>query len=513
MAETANSNAPVVRFAPSPTGYLHIGGARTALFNWLYARGRNGKFLLRIEDTDRERNNEAAVAAILDGLSWLGLSWDGDAVSQFARADRHREVAAELLNRGAAYHCYASPAEIDAAREKAKAEGRPLIFLSPWRDRDPADAPPDVKPVVRLKAPREGETIVEDHVQGRVVFPNKDLDDLIILRSDGNPTYNLAVVVDDHDMGVSHVVRGADHLTNAARQTQIYQAMGWTIPQFAHVPLIHGADGAKLSKRHGAQGVEEFRAMGYLPEALRNYLVRLGWSHGDDEIISTGDLVRWFDIDGINKSPARLDFKKLDDLNGHYIRAATDDDLTRQIQQMLPHLDFQTLSETATDPKAPPRSDIALAREVLRQLPAAPDGTALATRFAAKGWDVFLRAVPSLKERSKTLTELVGGALFLVAERPLKLEDKAAKLLNAEGRASNAAVLKILAGVPAAEWTAQNLEARIKSHVEQTGAKLGTVAQPLRAALTGRSVSPPVFDVLELIGREEALARISEAAV
>jgi glutamyl-tRNA synthetase len=513
MAETATSNAPVVRFAPSPTGYLHIGGARTALFNWLYAKGRNGKFLLRIEDTDRERNNEEAVAAILDGLSWLGLTWDGEAVSQFARADRHREVAAELLKRGAAYHCYASPAEIDAAREKAKAEGRPQIFLSPWRDRDAKDAPQDVKPVVRLKAPREGETIVEDHVQGRVIFPNKDLDDLIILRSDGNPTYNLAVVVDDHDMGVTHVVRGADHLTNAARQTQIYQSLGWAVPEFAHVPLIHGADGAKLSKRHGAQGVEEFRAMGYLPEALRNYLVRLGWSHGDDEIISTEDLIRWFDIDGINKSPARLDFKKLDDLNGHYIRASSDDELARQVQEMLPHLDFKTLREIAIDPKAPVRSDIALAREVYRQLPDLATGGELAERFAAKGTDRFLRAIPALKERSKTLTELVAGALFLVAERPLKLEDKAAKLLNAEGRASNAAVLNILSDIPESEWTAPNLESRIKSHAEATGAKLGSVAQPLRAALTGRTVSPPVFDVMELLGPNEVIARISDAVV
>lgn len=475
-------------------------------------KGANGKFLLRIEDTDRERNNEQAVAAILDGLAWLGLAWDGEAVSQFARAERHREVAAELLKRGAAYHCYASPAEIEAAREKAKAEGRPLIFLSPWRDRDPKDAPKDVKPVVRLKAPRDGETIVEDHVQGHVVFPNKDLDDLIILRSDGNPTYNLAVVVDDHDMGITHVVRGADHLTNAARQTQIYQNMGWAVPEFAHVPLIHGADGAKLSKRHGAQGVEEFRAMGYLPEALRNYLVRLGWSHGDDEIMSTEDLIRWFDIDGINKAPARLDFRKLDDLNGHYIRASSDDELARQVREMLPHLDFKSLNDAATDPKAPPRSDIALAREVLRQIPVASTGADLASRFAAKGWDTFLRAIPALKERSKTLTELVGGALFMVAERPVQLEDKAAKLLNAEGRTSNAAVHKILSAIGDSDWTAPILEARIKSHAEATGAKLGSIAQPLRAALTGRAVSPPVFDVLELLGREEALARISDAA-
>jgi glutamyl-tRNA synthetase len=512
MAETAISNAPVVRFAPSPTGYLHIGGARTALFNWLYARGRDGKFLLRIEDTDRERNNEQAVAAILDGLKWLGLEWDGDAVSQFARADRHREIADELLKRGAAYHCYASPAEIEAAREKAKAEGRPLIFLSPWRDRDPSEAPKDVKPVVRLKAPREGETIVEDHVQGRVVFPNKDLDDLIIVRSDGNPTYNLAVVVDDHDMGVTHVVRGVDHLTNAARQTQISQAMGWAVPEFAHVPLIHGADGAKLSKRHGAQGVEEFRAMGYLPAALRNYLVRLGWSHGDDEIIATEDLLRWFDIDGINKSPARLDFKKLDDLNGHYIRTTPDDELARQIEAMLPHLDFKALASAPVDPKAPPRADIALALEVQRQLPDVANGGDLAKRFAAKGWQRFVRAIPPLKERSKTLTELVGGALFIAVERPITPDVKAAKLLNDAGRASNSAVHKILSDIPESDWTAAKIEALIKSYAEESGAKLGNIAQPLRAALTGRAVSPPVFDVLEILGRDEALARIDEAS-
>jgi glutamyl-tRNA synthetase len=510
MAETATSIAPVVRFAPSPTGYLHIGGARTALFNWLYAKGRSGKFLLRIEDTDRERNNEAAVAAILDGLKWLGLDWDGEAISQFSRADRHREIADELLKRGAAYYCYASPAEIEAARTKARAEGRAQIFLSPWRDRDGKDAPKDVKPTVRLKAPREGETVVNDHVQGRVVFPNKDLDDLIILRSDGSPTYNLAGVVDDHDMGITHVVRGADHLTNAARQTQIYQAMEWAVPEFAHVPLIHGADGAKLSKRHGAQGVEEFRAMGYLPAALRNYLVRLGWSHGDDEIISTENLLRWFDIDGINKSAARLDFKKLDDLNGHYIRASDDKELAEHARVMLAHLDFAALTNAAPDPKAPPRADIALAREVQRQLPGIATGQALAERFAAKGWEKFQRAIPVLKERSKTLADLISGALFIVIERPIQPDEKARKILDTGGRASNAETLKILSNVASGDWVAATLEGTIKSHAESHGLKLGSIAQPLRAALTGRAVSPPVFDVLEILGREESLARITE---
>lgn len=509
MSEASNIAAPVVRFAPSPTGYLHIGGARTALFNWLYAKRHGGKFLLRIEDTDRERNNEAAVAAILDGLKWLELGWDGDAVSQFARADRHRDVAHDMLKRGAAYHCYCSPQEIDAARDAAKAAGRPQIFLSPWRDRDPKDAPNDIKPTVRLKAPRDGETIVNDHVQGRVTFPNKDLDDLIILRSDGNPTYNLAVVVDDHDMGVTHVVRGVDHLTNTARQTQIYQANGWHVPEFAHVPLIHGADGAKLSKRHGAQGVEDYRSMGYLPIALRNYLVRLGWSHGDDEIMSTEQLIAWFDIDDINKSAARFDFKKLDDLNGHYIRATDNAELVSRIKDMLPHLDFTALRTLPADPKAPLRADVALANEINALAPQIKDGTALTHSFEKAGWDKLLRAMPALKERAKTLAELIQGALFMVAETPLKPDDKAAKLVDAEARTALAALHARFSSETA--WTAENLEACVRAYSEQSGAKLGKIAQPLRAALTGRSVSPPVFTVLEVLGRKESLMRIDAA--
>lgn len=510
MTDKTSAAAPVVRFAPSPTGYLHIGGARTALFNWLYARARGGKFLLRIEDTDRERNNEAAVTAILDGLKWLELDWAGEAVSQFARADRHRAVAADMLAAGAAYHCYSQPAEIDAAREKAKAEGRPQIFLSPWRDRSPEDAPKGVKPTVRLKAPREGETVVDDRVQGRVVFPNKDLDDLIILRSDGNPTYNLAVVVDDHDMGVTHVIRGVDHLNNAARQSHIYAAMGWTIPVWAHVPLIHGADGAKLSKRHGAQGIEEYRGMGYLPAALRNYLVRLGWSHGDDEIISTDQLIEWFDIDAINKSPARFDFKKLDDLNGHYIRRTDDAELLARIRDMLPHLDIAALAETPVDPKAPARPDVALAREVVAQLPTVRTGAELSKRFETAGWDKLAAALPGLKERAKTLCELVTGALFLIAERPLKLDDKALKLIDADAKATLKALLPKLSGL--ADWQAAPIEAVVRAYSEETGAKLGKVAQPLRAALTGRSVSPPVFDVMAVLGKTEALARLEAQA-
>lgn len=511
MTDTQRSEdgAPVVvRFAPSPTGYLHIGGARTALFNWLYARGRGGKYLLRIEDTDRERNNPEAVAAILDGLSWLGLDWDGEPVSQFSRADRHREVANALLASGNAYRCYLTPAEIDALRKQAEAEKRPFTVLSPWRDRDPAEAPEGAPFAVRLKAPREGETVVEDHVQGRVVFQNKELDDLVILRSDGNPTYNLAVVVDDHDMAITHVIRGVDHLTNAARQTQIYRAMGWAVPEWAHVPLIHGTDGAKLSKRHGAQGVEEYRAMGYLPAALRNYLVRLGWSHGDDEIIATEDLLRWFDIDGINKSPARFDFKKLDDLNGHYIRNTSDAELLAAIRDLLPHLDLAALRTLPIDPKAPARADVALAHEVEAQVPGLATGGDLAGLFEARGWDRLAAALPALKERAKTLAELVGQALFLVATRPLRLDDKALKLMDAGARASLAALLPRLEAAP--EWTAPALEALVRGFAEETGAKLGKVAQPLRSALTGRSVSPPVFDVMAVLGREETLARLGE---
>lgn len=479
MTEASKTAAPIVRFAPSPTGYLHIGGARTALFNWLYARGRGGKFLLRIEDTDRERNNPEAVAAILDGLKWLELDWDGDAVSQFSRGDRHREIANELLKRGAAYHCYAQPSEIDAAREAAKAEGRPQIFLSPWRDHDPASVAKDIKPTVRLKAPRSGETVIEDQVQGRVVFPNKDLDDLIILRSDGNPTYNLAVVVDDHDMGVTHVVRGVDHLTNAARQAQMYQGMGWPVPVFAHVPLIHGADGAKLSKRHGALGVEAYRAMGFLPIALRNYLVRLGWAHGNDEIMSTAQLVEWFDLDGIGRSPARFDFKKLEDLNGHYIRQTPDDELVRRIEDILPEIE---------------------------------GGPAIAAKLDAPMRAKLLAAMPSLKDRAKTLKELIDGAAYLFAQRPLKLEDKALKLLDQSGRASNAAIAMLIDEVSQSDWQASKLEALVKKYAEEKSLKLGAIAQPLRAALTGRAVSPPIFDVLAVLGRDEALARLKEGS-
>jgi len=469
------STRVVTRFAPSPTGTLHIGGARTALFNWLHAKHTGGTFLLRIEDTDRERSKQAHVEAIQGSLSWLGLAWDGEPLFQFARAGRHREVAGQLLAEGKAYNCYLTPDELARMRAAAEAEKRPLIVASPWRDRDPAGAPAGVKPALRLKARRDGETVVDDRVQGRVVFPNKDLDDMIILRSDGAPTYNFAVVVDDHDMGVTDVIRGVDHLTNTARQIQVYDALGWALPRFAHIPLVHGPDGAKLSKRHGAQGVEEYRAMGYLPAALRNYLVRLGWSHGDDEIFSTEQAVRWFDVADVGKSPARFDFAKLGDLNGHYIRQTADAELLDHIKAFLPH---------------------------------AKDGAALASRFEAVGWERLAAALPSLKERAKTLPELVDGAAFLVAARPLPLDDKAAKLLDAEGKASIGALLPRLEAAP--EWSAVALEAIVRAHAEATGAKLGKIAQPLRAALTGRAVSPPVFDVMAALGRAEALGRLKD---
>lgn len=479
MTDPASSTVkPIVRFAPSPTGYLHIGGARAALFNWLYARARGGQFLLRIEDTDRERNSEAAVEAIRNGLLWLELQWDGEAVSQFARAGRHREVAETLLAGGHAYRCYLTQDELAAMRAAAEAEKRPLTIRSPWRDRDPAEALAGQPFVIRLKAPREGETIVEDEVVGRVTFPNKELDDLIILRSDGSPTYNLAVVVDDHDMGVTHVIRGVDHLTNTARQQQIYAAMGWAVPKFAHAPLIHGPDGAKLSKRHGALAVEAYRDMGYLPVALRNYLVRLGWSHGDDEIMSTEQMLSWFDLDGINKSAARFDFKKLEALNGHYIRASDDAELVRRIRDLLPHIE---------------------------------GGPALSAKLDQNGgWDKLAAAMPGLKDRAKTLLELIDGASFLTAKRPLTLDDKADKLLDGEARATLAAMLERFRGL--GTWTATDLEGEVRRFAEETGAKLGKVAQPLRAALTGRGVSPPVFDVMEVLGRDEALARISDQA-
>ncbi|KAA9367847.1 glutamate--tRNA ligase [Ochrobactrum quorumnocens] len=472
------SKPVVTRFAPSPTGFLHIGGARTALFNWLYAKHSGGNMLLRIEDTDRERSTDAATAAILDGLTWLGLDWDGDAISQFERAPRHREVAEELVAKGKAYYCYATPAELEDMREKARAEGRPPRYDGRWRDRAPSEAPEGVKPVIRIKAPQEGETLVRDAVQGDVRFPNKDLDDFIILRSDGTPTYMHAVVVDDNDMGVTHIIRGDDHLTNAARQTVIYDAMGWEVPQMSHIPLIHGADGAKLSKRHGALGVDAYRAMGYLPEALRNYLVRLGWSHGDDEIMSTEQMIEWFDVKDINKGAARFDFQKLEAINGLYMRNSDDKALFDALIAVLPEIE---------------------------------GGKELEASLDDKGREQLLTAMPGLKDRAKTLVELADGAKFIFAKRPLAFDEKAASLLNDEGRAVLAAALPHLESVK--EWTVEALDAAVRAHAEATGLKLGKVAQPLRAALTGRATSPGVFDVLFVLGREESLARIKDQIV
>ncbi|MCB1452212.1 MAG: glutamate--tRNA ligase [Rhizobiaceae bacterium] len=470
-------NPVVTRFAPSPTGFLHIGGARTALFNWLYARHTGGKMLLRIEDTDRERSTDAATAAILEGLSWLGLKADEEPISQFARADRHREVAQELVARGKAYHCYASQEELAEMREKARAEGRPPRYDGRWRDRDPSEAPAGVNPVIRIKAPQDGETIVRDQVQGEVRFPNKDLDDFIILRSDGNPTYMHAVVVDDHDMGVTHIIRGDDHLTNAARQQIIYDAMGWDIPVMAHVPLIHGPDGAKLSKRHGALGVEAYRAMGYLPHALCNYLARLGWSHGDDEVMSIDDMISWFEVQDINKGAARFDFKKLEALNGIHMRQMDDAELLDALVETLPYLE---------------------------------NADALVKGMTEERKAQLLKAMTGLKERAKTLVELADSSSFLFAVRPLRLDEKAAEILGSEARALLGGLLPKLSA--AAAWNTETLEQIVRDYAEQTGLKLGKVAQPLRAALTGRATSPGVFDVLDVLGREESLARIGDQA-
>eukprot|EP01037_Dinobryon_pediforme_P023270 gene23270-24666_t len=405
----------VTRFAPSPTGFLHIGGARTALFNWLFARHTGGRMLLRIEDTDRERSTEPAIAAILDGLAWLGLEWDGDPIYQFARSQRHAEVAHELVERGLAYRCYTTPAELDFMREAALKEGRPPRYDGRWRDRDPSEAPEGVKPVIRIKVPKSGETVIDDGVQGRVVFRNDVLDDFVLLRSDGTPTYMLAVVVDDHDMGVTDIIRGDDHLTNAARQVQIYAAMGWAVPRMAHIPLIHGQDGAKLSKRHGALGIDAYRAMGYLPAALLNYLARLGWSHGDHEIFSLAEAERWFEIGDVNKGAARFDFAKLEHINALYIRATPDAELVAALDRFIPYL---------------------------------PDGAAIAAKWTPERRAQLLAAMPGLKERARTLLELLDGAAFLFADRPLHMDDKAIVLLDHDARDLLAKLHQRLAEVP-----------------------------------------------------------------
>ncbi|MGA8399775.1 MAG: glutamate--tRNA ligase [Stellaceae bacterium] len=465
-----------VRFAPSPTGFLHIGGARTALFNWLFARhtrqfGGGGTLRLRIEDTDRVRSTKAAEEAIVDGLKWLGIEWDGDVVYQFSRAAHHAEIAHQLLEAGHAYRCYCTPEELEAMRAQALAEKRSMRYDGTWRDRDPSEAPPGIAPAIRLKAEQTGATTINDHVLGEVTVGNEELDDLIILRSDGTPTYNFSVVVDDHDMGITHVIRGNEHFRNAFRQTQIYRALSWKEPEWAHIPLIHGADGAKMSKRHGALGIDEYRKMGYLPEAIRNYLLRLGWSHGDDEIISTEQAIEWFDLGSINKAPAQFDFTKLDSVNAHYLREAADARLIELTAERL-------------------------AEEFGRPLSAADR-------------ERLLRAMPALKPRAKTLVGLAHEALFYVASRPIKLTDDAAKLLNSDSRAL---VAEAMSGVQTIEWQAKPLEEYFRDFAAAKGHKLGVIAQPLRAALTGSLASPGIFEVMEVLGRDETIGRIEDAA-
>ena len=469
MSATTETSAVVTRFAPSPTGFLHIGGARTALFNWLFARGRGGKFLLRIEDTDKARSTEAAIAAILDGMRWLGLDWDGHEYYQSQFWARHAEVANEMLARGHAYRCYMSQDELAEARAAAQRDKQPFRIQSRWRDGCEPPSP-DAPFVVRLKAPREGETAIDDKVQGRVSVQNAELDDFVLLRSDGSPTYMLAVVVDDHDMGVTHVIRGDDHLNNAFRQLAIVRAMGWPEPTYAHVPLIHGQDGAKMSKRHGATGVEAYRdELGILPEALSNYLLRLGWGHGDEEIIAREDAVKWFDLAQVGRSPSRFDMKKLENLNGHYIREASDGRLAGLVA---------------------PRVEAEIGRSLTT------DELALLTR-----------AMPELKPRAKHLNELADGAAFLFKTVPLDMDERAAALLEGDAAELLALVHFALSRLP--EWTPERIEQAVREVAEARAVKLGQVAQPLRAALTGRTTSPGIFDVLVLLGREESLARIA----
>jgi glutamyl-tRNA synthetase len=462
----------VTRFAPSPTGYLHIGGARTALFNYLFARRHGGKYLLRIEDTDRARSTEPAIAAIFDGLDWLGIGGDEPGVFQFARSARHAEVAAQMLAAGDAYRCYLTSEELAERRSRAQAEHRSFRLDSEWRNADPASGPMGQPFVVRIKAPREGETVIEDLVQGRVAVANAELDDFVLLRSDGSPTYMLAVVVDDHDMAVSHVIRGDDHLNNAFRQLTIIRAMGWDVPEYAHIPLIHGADGAKLSKRHGALGVDAYRdELGILPEAMANYLLRLGWGHGDEEIIARDQAVLWFDLTHVGRSPSRFDLAKLHNLNGHYLREADDARLAALVAQRLPGV-----------------SDM----DLLAQAPK---------------MRLLTQAMPVFKPRAKDLNELASAAAFLFAKRPLALDAKAEALLTDEARAVLGRMHLRLGGETG--WTSANLEASLKAMAEELGVGLGKLAQPLRAALTGQSTSPGIFDVLVLLGRDESLARIA----
>lgn len=465
----------VVRFPPSPTGYLHIGGARTALFNWLFAKHHGGKFLLRIEDTDRERSTPESVQTILEGMEWLGLDWDNKDYggqgyySQYAHRERHAEVAREMLAKGKAYYCYCSPQELEAMRAEQKAKGQPTRYDGRWRDRPASEAPAGVNPVIRLKAPQTGETVVDDQVMGRVTVQNSQLDDMILLRADGTPTYMLAVVVDDHDMGVTHVLRGDDHLTNTFRQVQIYKAMGWDVPTYGHFPMILGPDGAKLSKRHGSPAISAYRDKGYLPEAIRNYLLRLCWAHGDDEIIPTDKAIEWFGLDGIGKSPARFDFAKLGSVNAHYIKQKDDAELAKLSAPFV-------------------------AQAIGREL--APEHVALLTC-----------AMPDLKPRAQTLVEIAQMAAFYFHEGPMQLDEKAQKLMTPEARQHLAALVEKLKALPESDWKAETIEAAARAYAEEKGLKLGAVAQPLRAALSGSTVSPPIFTVAAILGREECLRR------
>ncbi|MEM7428020.1 MAG: glutamate--tRNA ligase [Pseudomonadota bacterium] len=469
------SSPVVTRFAPSPTGFLHIGGARTALFNWLFSRHHGGKMLLRIEDTDRARSTDEAIDAILDGLNWLGLEPDEEPVYQHTRAERHREMVEKMLAEGNAYRCFCTPEELHDMRETARAEGRAPVYDGTWRDRDPADAPAGAPYSVRLRAPRDGETTIADLVQGDVTWANDQLDDLILLRSDGSPTYMLSVVVDDHDMGITHVIRGDDHLTNAARQTQIFRAAGWETPAFAHIPLIHGPDGAKLSKRHGALGVEAYRAMGYLPEAMRNYLVRLGWSHGDEEVFSTEQAIEWFGLGAVGRSPSRFDFAKLEAVNFEHLRGRADERLLEDLMVFLPH---------------------------------AERGAEVQDNLNEENLERLKLAMPALKERSRTLNDLISGASFVFAKRPLKPDEKAAKLLDSDARQILGRLVSELEVI--GNWSHESAEAAVRAFVEANGLKLGKVGPPLRAALTGTTNAPGIFDVLAILGQAESCARIRD---
>lgn len=460
----------VTRFAPSPTGFMHIGNARTALFNYLFARHMGGKFLLRIEDTDRERSTQAAIDAIFESLQWMGLEWDGEAVLQSTRLERHTEVAQKLLEAGKAYPCYCSPEELEAMREKARLEKRTIRYDGTWRDRDPSEAPKGVSPVIRFKAPLEGETVVHDKVKGTITVQNDQLDDMVLLRSDGTPTYMLSVVVDDHDMGITHVIRGADHMTNTFRQKQLFQAMGWDVPEYSHIPLIHGADGTKLSKRHGALGTEDYKNMGFLPEAMCNYLLRLGWSHGNDEIISKEQAVEWFNLESVQKSPARFDVAKLTNLNGNYLREAADDRLLLLIRPELEKIVGKKLDD-----------------------------------FLCKRLQT---GMPELKQRAKTVNELAECAQFYVHSRPIPMDEKAKQDISEDSIRLLRNFYPILSTLE--RWTHEEIEATARKFAEDQEVKFGELAKPLRAILTGRGISPGLFDVFVVLGKEESLGRLDD---